>query len=511
MGQMQGLIQGQQPQAPQAPVQGGNPSNPWAGVPDDFIKKYEENKKNPNHPAATMSPEDAAKYYRDNYAAKNRKLGEPDVWKGIPSEARDKYFKNRSNKSIGAADTMTEAQAADYYRKNRARYEPTTGRGPQMGDPMYNRAFGEMYLDGRPLAKLTNEQFNRLQEEAAGDAAKLKESVEKARKQLGFDGAVINDDEVQFQNKRADSAAASADRSEKFLQDKKQNPGLKYQQPSTGFGTGEQASQAASDFNNMAAAEKAKKDAYNQKQDAVMDKSKSQMDEWSAATDAAYKEGKTLQQYIKDGVAAGTIKEDSYVAKHAAKIYGGSKHGSASDLAKLTAEYNVFQNANKPSDRMKFKDWVAQKNAKDKIDPKVLAQIEETYGPIEKGEGVGTTGYDTGKANTAAWKDSRQAAREEKKQGRKYGGRQAQAQGGLPPTAAGQPQSSAPDFDGAIARAGDDPDRKAIRSLKDSYKDATPEVQQAMGVLVSKATREQKLEALRVLKNAGIILGEFSQ
>lgn len=554
--------QGQQNQQPpvqarqQAPIDFGsvapdgtftkNPQaggDPWVGVPDEFRKRYEYNRARGEKFASSMTPEQAAEVYHRDYAPSKRGLEplNPTPSTGVaPAPGSSADFRNK----FAGADTRM-VPGGSVTRSDKAEYEDALGglstsmlpggkpRGfiPPASNPIrdaesmangpltaLNPATGKRV----ELPALEPGRFAELQKQFGQDAEALKAAVEQARKQLGFTGATINEDEVDYRNKKADSAAASADRTNQFLQNQQKNPGLKYRQSSTGFGTGEQAAQAASDFNNMAAAEQAKKDAYKAEQDALMAKHQQ-----NRATNNA-KDATTYG--VKDGEQMGNTKWD---------------------LNKLTAEFSVFQKANPTSSRMKFVDFVQAKinNGEIPYSDDMLKVISKNYGVQFKAPQPSVAGaspvddqYKTGAATRDQWRDSRQAAREEKKQGRKYGPQQPQAGGQqqgtggvLPPTAvgsqlpgqptlpgqppAGQPKPAplptAPKFDwnSRIKSAKDKKEQAFLGQLRSLYgMEADPDNRNAIAIIGHpSSSAEERAAAYRLLKSKGIDVASIAR
>lgn len=382
----------------------------------------------------------------------------------LPQGQREEFARR------GALRGMTEQQAFEYAQQNpwagipnamKQKYEANLKSGQTKMTP---QEAAKYYWENHYTKSPMEHQKALAAEGAAGVDAKVasaQKQLDDTRNlaQVGKPDYTDYNDKTGRRNKRMEENNA---RMEAENERQRKGGGLKYQQPSTGFGTPEQGAQAASNFNNLAAAEQAKKDAYNAEQDALM---------------AKHAQGR-ITNNAKDATTYG--------------VQDGEQMGNTKwDLNKLTAEFSVFQKANPTSNRMKFVDFVQAKinNGEIPYGDDMLKVISKNYGvqfkapqPSVAGASPVDDSYKTGSANRDQWRDSRQAAREEKKQGRKYGGQQAQA------TAAGK----------SVDPVGDE-----LKQMRDTAED--PQVKSAMEVLLNpKSTDAQFSEAMDFLKKRGI-------
>jgi hypothetical protein len=263
---------------------------------------------------------------------------------GVPDSVYNDYVSGVAGGKI----TMSPEQALKDYR-SRYQMPYSTGLvGPQQkGTPEYKHAQDQAALyKAAARNSLSPEKTEQLIAEANMEKATLLKQAEEDQQNLAFTGARINDGYVQSLNNKADSLAANSDKTQDFLKNQKENPGLKYQKSSNSFGTPEQATQKADAINQLYSTEKQQRADANTKIDADMQKWR----DGRAADNASMKE-----QGIKDPEKA------------------------KADLARLTAQFNNFNQAQKPENKMRFQDFVKAKDAKEGIDPIVMGMISSNY------------------------------------------------------------------------------------------------------------------------------------
>lgn len=222
-----------------------------------------------------------------------------------------------------------------------------TSRGTTVPDGMYGppQAGQEKRLPPM-IPGLSPERQEQFDADVAMDRELGMKRAAEEQKNLGFTGA-INDGYSAPTNRQTDyygERRASMDAMNKRLDE---GGGLQYRQGSTGFGTPEQGTQAAADFNAMYANDKAKQDAYNTQYDATIASTRAERDardnaqreqgidpeaarrdinrlsgQFAAITKQGVAPGLKFVDWVQDEINSGRLSPDSDAIKIIQQNYG---------------------------------------------------------------------------------------------------------------------------------------------------------------------------------------------